>query len=128
MTVQQAIAAAERLLPGTLAPDGAVDTRWQAIIAVSEFVERDPDVIWPFVMRWGSHQDEDIRTAVATCLLEHMLERHFDHIFPLVEKAARSNVWFGKTTTRCWKFGQASDPRRAERFDRLCAEIRQRSG
>lgn len=105
-----------------------MDERWQAIIAVGEFVEHEPDAIWPFILRWGSHEDVYIRAAVATCLLEHMLERHFDSIFPRVEAAARSNVWFGKTTTQCWKFGQASDPSRAERFHRLCAEIRQRSG
>jgi hypothetical protein len=39
MTVEEAISAAESILPGHAAPDGEIDTRWQAIIAVSEFIE-----------------------------------------------------------------------------------------
>jgi len=124
MTVQEAITRAEQLLPGRAAPDGQEDARWQAIIVIGEFVEREPEAVWPFVLRWGLHRDEDLRTAIATCLLEHLLEYHFDLIFPRVEAAARSNVWFGNTTTQCWKFGQAKDPERAARFDRLCSEIR----
>ena len=128
MTVQEAIAAAEQLLPGCAAPDGAEDARWQTIIAVGEFVEQEPNAIWPFVLRWGSHEDDDIRAAVASCLLEHLLEHHFALIFPRVEEAARSDKWFGNTTIRCGKFGQATEPRSAQLFDRLCSEIRGRAG
>lgn len=110
-------------MPGHSAPDGQEDARWQAIIQISYFVSQEPNAIWPFVLKWGSHADADLRAAIATCLLEHLLEHHFDPIFPLVEAAARSNVWFAKTTAMCWKFGQASDPTRAERFDRLRREI-----
>jgi hypothetical protein len=128
MTVQEAITTAERLLPGRAAPEGEEDARWQAIIVIGGFIEDEPEPIWPFVLRWGSHEDEDVRAAIATCLLEHLLEHHFDLIFPRVEAAARSNLWFGKTTAQCWKFGQAKDSERAGRFDRLCAEMRQRIG
>jgi hypothetical protein len=128
MTVQEAIAAAERLLPGRAAPEDEEDARWQAVIVISKFIEYAPEAIWPFVLHWGSHEDEDVRAAIATCLLEHLLERHFDLLFPRIETAARSNVWFAKTTALCWKFGQSKDPARAERFDRLCAEIRRRRG
>jgi hypothetical protein len=126
MNVQKAIKTAERLLPGRAAPEGQKDPRWQAIIVIGEFVKEEPEAIWPFVLRWGSHEDEDVRAAIATLLLEHLLEYHFDLIFPRVQVAARSNKWFGKTTTQCWKFGQAKDPQRAARFDDLCAEVRQR--
>jgi hypothetical protein len=126
-TVQEAIAAAEKILPGHAAPDGVGDPRWQAIIEIGHFTPREPEVIWPFVLRWGSHEDEDLRSAIATCLLEHLLEYHFDLIFPRVETAARSNVWFRKTTVQCWKFGQAKESERAERFDRLRSEIQETS-
>ena len=127
MTVHEAIAAAEKLLPGHAAPDGEKDPRWQAVIAIGEFIESEPEAIWPFVLRWGSHEDEDLRAAVTTCLLEHLLEHHFDLMIARVEAAARSNAWFAKTTAGCWKFGQAKEPWRAERFDRLCEEIRHRT-
>jgi len=124
MTVHEAIAAAERILPGHAAPDGVEDPRWQAVIEVGNFVSEEPEAVWPFVLRWGSHGDDDLRAAIATCLLEHLLEHHFDLIFPRVEAAARSNEFFAKTTAQCWKFGRAKEPVRAERFDRLWAELR----
>jgi hypothetical protein len=124
MTVQEAITAAELLLPGVPAPEGTEDPRWQAIIQIGVFAEREPVLIWPFVLKWGSHEDEDVRAAIATCLLEHLLEYHFDVIFASAESAARSNAFFRDTLKQCWKFGQAKEPDRAERFDCLLAEFR----
>jgi len=123
-TVHKAIDAAEHILPGCVAPDGEEDPRWQAIIKIGNFVEEEPEAIWPFVLKWGSHEDEDLRAAVATCLLEHLLEYHFDLIFPRVEAAARANERFGMTIAQCWKLGAASESTRAERFDKLTREIR----
>lgn len=125
MTVQEAITAAEEILPGHAAPGGVEDLRWQAIIEIGHFAPQEPEAVWPFVLRWGSHEDEDLRAAIATCLLEHLLEYHFDLVFPRVEDAARSNIWFAMTTAICWKFGEAKETTRAERFDRLCSEIRE---
>jgi hypothetical protein len=72
-----------------------------------------------------SHEDDDLRAAIATCLLEHLLEYHFDLIFPRVETAVKSNARFARTAAQFWKFGEAEHPKRAERFDRLRAEIRE---
>ena len=72
----------------------------------------------------GFHEGEDVRTAIATCLLEHLLEYHFDTISPKAESAARSNALFGKTAAQCWKFGQAKERGRAQRFDRLLSDLR----
>ena len=127
MTVQEAIEAAEQLLPGHAAPDGVEDPRWQAIIEVGMFSEQEPEAIWPFVLKWGSNEDEDLRMAIATCLLEHLLEHHFDLLFPRIETAAKSDAWFAKTTSHCWKFGEAEEPEKAARFDRLRSEIRKRT-
>jgi hypothetical protein len=126
MTVLEAIARAERLLPGSPAPEGHEDPRWQAVIEIGHFVSSEPELIWPFVLKWGSHEDADVRAAIATCLLEHLLEHHFDLMIPRVEAAAKSNPWFGQTTAMCWKFGNAQDQERAARLDRLCAEIREK--
>lgn len=125
VTLREAIAAAESILPGHAAPDGVEDARWQAVIEISHFVREEPESVWPFVLRWGSHEDQDLRAAIATCLLEHLLGYHFDLILPRVEAAAKSNACFAKTTAQCWKFGEAKHPEQAKRFDRLCAEIRE---
>jgi hypothetical protein len=52
MTVQEAIAAAEQILPGHAAPDGVEDPRWQAIIEISHFAPQESEAVWPFVLRW----------------------------------------------------------------------------
>lgn len=119
MTVHDALAHAERLLPGVAAPHGAPDARWQAIIAIGEFVEREPDAVWQFVRRWGADDDPDVRAAIATGLLEHLLEHHVGTFLPRVEAEARSNAAFADTVRRCWAFGQAETPVNHARLARL---------
>jgi hypothetical protein len=123
MTMDQAIAQAEAILPGSAAAEGDIDPRWQAIIAVGEFIEDDPEPIWRFVRRWGSTEDEDLRMAIATCLLEHLLEHHFDRFISRVEEAAHGNPLFARTVQSCWNFGQSEEPTRAARLDRLKASL-----
>jgi hypothetical protein len=122
--VWDAIAAAERILPGEAAPEDTRDPRWQAIIAVGHFIPAKPDAIWSFILRWGSSADEDLRDAVATCLLEHLLGHHFSSLFPRVEEAVRGNALLADTFLRCWKVGQSTETRNAKRFNDLQAECR----
>jgi hypothetical protein len=122
--VWEAIERAERILPGQAAPEGERDPRWQAIIVIEDFVQEEPDAIWSFILRWGGSADEDLRDAVATCLLEHLLGRHFSCFFPRVEETARSNALLADTFLRCWKVGQSKDEDSAKRFDDLQAECR----
>lgn len=128
MTLSQAIRRANAVLPGEPAPDGELDPRWQAIIEVANFIETHPDEVWDFVAEWGGHEQDDLRMAIATCLLEHLLEHHFEAIFPRVEKAARSNRLFADTFCSCWKFGPSEHPENARRWDRLRTEIAGRGG
>jgi hypothetical protein len=126
MDVDQAIADAERLLPGTPVEQG-VDPRWQAIIEISQFVDTDPEPVWLFIARWGNHNQEDLRTAVATVLLEHLLEYHFDAYFPRVEQLVLADKLFANMFCSCWKFGQSEWPDNAKRFDSLLARCSQTS-
>jgi hypothetical protein len=89
MSVVLAIGRAERVLPGKEAPEGELDPRWHAIIGIADHIEQHPLEVWRFTRKWGAHANPDLRTAVATCLLEHLLEHHFDRIFPLVSEACR---------------------------------------
>jgi len=122
--VWDAIKSAEEILPGQAAADGKSDPRWQAIIRVEDFVQDEPDAIWSFIVRWGSSVDEDLRDAIATCLLEDLLEYHFARFFPRVEEAVRSDAMLADTFLRCWKLGQAKEEGNAERFERLRTECR----
>ena len=122
MEVHEAIRAAEALLPGEPVDDGE-DPRWQAIIAVGEHVEADPDPVWEFILRWGGHAQADLRDAVACCLLEHILEYHFDAYFLRVEASALADAMFADTFGRCSRFGQAQEPANAARADLLAARL-----
>ena len=126
MTVEQAIAEAERILPGTPSPQGQRDARWQAVIRVGTFIESDPEQVWAFACKWGRHSSADLRTVVATCLLEHLLEYHFDMVFPRVETAVRQSRRFADAFSMCSKFGQAEKPANARRMDRLQRSLESR--
>ncbi len=123
MSVLAAINTAELLLPGTPAPDGETDARWQAIIEVAEYIESEPEAVWRFAARWGLHDQEDLRGAIATVVLEHLLEHHFDLLFPRVEALAHRDANFARTVSLCAKFGQSTHPANAPRLDRLLAQI-----
>jgi len=123
MTIDEAIREAEKLLPGVPAPDDQQDARWQAIIKVGEFLETHPDQVWEFCLRWGVSECADVRSAIATILLEHLLEYHFEMIFPRVLKASRRNKLFADTFCRCSKFGQSELPSNAKRIDGLKAKL-----
>lgn len=123
--IDTAIARAESILPGVQAPDDVdEDPRWQAIIDIENHIESAPEPIWLFISRWGSHPDEDLRTAIATCLLEHLLEYHFQAYFPLVEERAGADGLFAFTFCMCSKFGQSEEPQNALRFDALQTRLR----
>ena len=74
--VHQAIQKADALLPGRPVRDGE-DPRWQAIIEIGDFIKSEPEAVWSFIARWGGHPQDDLRDAIACCLLEHLLEFHF---------------------------------------------------
>jgi hypothetical protein len=122
MTVSQAIQRANSILPGLPSREDPRNSRWQAIIKVGKFVRIEPEALWEFVERWGKHPSEDLRMAIATCLLEHLLQYHFNLLFPRVERLARKSKRFAETLCWCGKFGQAGEARNSARLDRLLKE------
>jgi hypothetical protein len=82
--------------------------RWQALIVVGEYVLANPEVVWQVICEHGVSEDEDMRNGVATVLLEHLLEYHFDLYFPrLKERIEAGALLLADTLARCWAFGQA---------------------
>jgi hypothetical protein len=124
--VQQAIARAQRILPGKPATERKRDPRWQAIIRVGEFVETQPEAVWKFAHRWGRHTQADLRMAIATCLLEHLLEHHFEMLFPRVRQAVIESPRFASTFNSCWSFGQSALPENAQRISRITRAVDRR--
>ena len=104
---------------------GVESMRWAAAAAAGELVASRPWDVWRLVLRHGASEDEDTRAAVATCMLEHLLESHFDTFFPLIENHIRSGgILLGDTLRRCWKLGIAERPENAKRWDRLINDWR----
>jgi len=95
-------------LARTLIPDPSNKCRWQAAIVVGEFIEEDPEAVWEVICEFGVSEDEDMRDAISTVLLEHLLEHHFKIYFPrLKAKIEGGATLLADTLRRCWAFGQA---------------------
>ena len=93
------------------------DTRWQAAIVLGAYSETDPEAIWPLTVKHGSSNNEDTQTAIATCVLEHILEYHFQAFFIRVQHLIQhGNSNFAGTFLICWQFGQAKLPGNSEQF------------
>jgi len=96
------------------------NTRWQAAIALGEGCEECPELIWPLVVKWGSSENEDVRAAISTCVLEHILEYHFEEYFEKSREIIQGgNILFLDTFSTCYKMGQTKLPENAARFDLL---------
>jgi hypothetical protein len=122
--VHEAIAIAERVLPGRETKSGECP-RWQAIIAVGEFIETDPIPVCDFALKWARRPGWDLQAAIACCLLEHLLEYHFDLVFPRMRQAARVNARVAEHFLDWrWPFGQAKLSRNVARLKRLAYELR----
>lgn len=95
-------------------------SRWDAAIAAGELISVRPQDVWSIVKKFGSIDIPDLRTAVATCVLEHLLEHHFNEFFPLLEEEIKNgNYLLGQTFLECWKFGLSELPQNSIRWDNL---------
>ncbi len=98
--------------------------RWQAASALGAYCETSPEMVWPLTVKWGSCATEDVRAAISTCVLEHLLEHHFAEYLPKTRSAVHQSNHFADTFSGCWKLGQAAQPENAEKWDELEAFIR----
>lgn len=80
--------------------DGAC--RWQAFNAIANGIPAEPELVWQIIAEFGSSKDSDMRAGVATVLLEHLLESHFDEYFSLVRDRALGDPAFLETLSLCW--------------------------
>ncbi|MCG7980659.1 MAG: hypothetical protein AB2565_00200 [Candidatus Thiodiazotropha endolucinida] len=96
------------------------DVRWSAAATLTDYAMYLPDHVWPIILKHGSSSDEDLRTAVATCLLEHLLEYHFEAYFSKLEKVILdSNNNLKDTLSLCWKLGKSELPENSARWEPL---------
>jgi hypothetical protein len=79
-----------------LLPDTDNDCRWQAAIVIGEFIDTAPDKVWDVIVEHSDSNDADLRTAVGTVLLEHLLQRHGARFRPLVDQLAHRSPRFAE--------------------------------
>jgi hypothetical protein len=100
MSVDTAIQRAKATLDCPPVADGR-DPRWQAIIDVGEYLGSEPEHIWTFIEELHDIQDQDLRAALATCLLEHLIEDHPQYRVRAEQLAAQSPE-FRRMLEMCW--------------------------
>lgn len=94
--------------------------RWHAAASLTDYAYRTPGYLWPVVLSYGSSEDIDLRQAVATCLLEHILEKHFSRFFPRLKAEIESgNDLLGETFLLCAKFGQSNLPQNSSSWEAM---------
>ena len=123
MSVDQAIADADAALPGEASDYGEDDPRWDAIVEVGRYSQSNPAEVWQFAARWGNHPQASLREAIASGVLEHLLEHHFELVFPQVEQQVAVDRYFSDTFSRSWKLGKSNLPENSRRFDALLAQV-----
>jgi hypothetical protein len=102
--IARGAAASEFLsLAEALVADVDNDCRWQALIVVGASLPTHPEQVWRIICRFGASDDPDMRMGIATVLLEHLLEEHFEEYFPkLRAEVLRGSARFAETVGHCW--------------------------
>lgn len=96
------------------------ELRWEAASQLAEYINDSPSDVWRLVLEHGSSDDEDMRSAIATCVLEHLLESFFDPYFHLLElEVGGGNRNLMETLKLCWKLGESEHSVNSARWDEL---------
>ena len=91
-----------------LVADRNHNVRWQAIIVIGSYIptERRNEEVWNVILQFCG-MDDDMQNALATVLLEHLLEYDFDHTFDRIKTAIPERTApLLDLVRRCWQFGQ----------------------
>ncbi len=114
----------DRYLPlaRSLVADPDSQCRWQALMVVGLFAERHASAVWPVVLELGASEDQDMRSAVATMVLEPILKHHYEQYFPVLQAAVEAgDAHLTDTLRRCWLFGGLKQHSRE--VDRLLGSV-----
>lgn len=100
-------------------PDRSTHVRWQSLLILGYYAESHPAELWPIVAKWGCDRRDDVRMGVSVCVLENILEHHFDPYFEKsLELINLGNRRFASTLRSCWISHSAIPPRLRKRFEK----------
>lgn len=94
-------------IASTLIEDKDNDCRWQSLIVIGHYMDKRVKETWDIIIKYGNSEDEDMRSAIATILLEHFFEKDIDsknwYLEDLRQKISREEYSNLKKTLRiCW--------------------------
>ena len=93
---------------------------WEIAGAMGDDALTRPNAIWDDVASALRYAEDDGITAIASCILEHVLENSFDEYIGRVEaEIASGNRNMLEALKRSWKFEQAKTSANSERWDRI---------
>jgi len=97
--------------------------RWQAVIVVGEFIDTEPEKVWNTLLANVSTNSSDLASALATVLLEHMLEKQYSFTVRRLRSELRSGNWrWARLLEECWLFGSAV--RHRKEIERLTMDFK----
>jgi hypothetical protein len=85
------------------------DVRWQSLIVIGEFIPLGAhnERIWSLILEYCGI-DDDMQSALATVLLEHLLEHDFERTLDKIRGALeKSNPPLLDLVPRCGRFGES---------------------
>jgi hypothetical protein len=89
---------------------------------IGEFIEANPDQVWPIARDLAMSANADIRMASTKVLLEHLLEYHPARMIPKFRAELSSgNRRFARSVAGCGNFGSS---RNRARIQELIDEAR----
>ena len=87
-----------------LVEDASNNCRWQALILIGESIEAAPAAVWKVIKKYGRWPDSDMRAAVGTVLLEHLIaERPKDMLRKLRAELRDGEDLLRDTLAHCWQ-------------------------
>jgi hypothetical protein len=100
---------------------------WSACAVLSYFVDRFPGQLFELIRAVVTGSSDDQRTALATCLLEHLLERNFDEIVKSIAEERNAQLRFdlADVLSRCWPCGEAKRSAKWQKLETLLCEYPQ---
>jgi hypothetical protein len=112
-------------LAGRLINDRTKQCRWAAAILIQDFIPFFPDDVWEIVRTSSNTANPDLRDALATVILEHLLEWDFDRVIARIrEELVQRNRSIGQVAAQCWNFtGSKVKWARLEKLLKQFAEV-----
>ena len=99
------------------------DKIWQESIALNENISDSPNEVWQTIVEaLDLTKNGDTIAAIATCLLEHLLEQDFTWFGSVAERVQRGDDKLLYALSVCSKFGESTKAENSSRWNRMLEE------